>query len=578
MKKVLMLATTAAMIEQFNKNNILILEEMGYEVHVAGNWLEGNPISDEKLEIFKGWITEHGGKYFHIPAVRRPSAMKANVAAYRKVVELIKEYDYEFIHCHTPIGSVIGRIAAHTMHTKIIYTAHGFHFFKGAPLINWLLYYPVERFFSRWTDILITINQEDYNRAKKSFHAKKTEYIPGVGVDTKKFACCQVNKSEKCNEIGIPDNKFVLLSVGELQSRKNQKLVIEALYRLRNPDIYYLIVGKCELFSVYEELIHKYDLENNVKLLGFRTDIDELCEIADCFVHPSIREGLGIAPLEAMASGLPLISADINGMKDYTKDGVTGCCINPKSVESMCEAIRRMHNDKTFREKCGQNNLEIVKNYTFENSNEVMKKLYDKSSFFGGSKHLTRVLNTEMLREKLKFKSADFIIVSVGELNKNKNHEIVMRAIARIGNQKMKYIICGQGVLRDYLRVLSEELKISDQVRILGYKENVADYLYMADVFAFPSKREGLGLAAVEAMAAGLPLIGSDIHGIKDYLVDGVTGYSFKPESIEDVCSAVKRIYENIEFRKKCGEINRKTAKKFDLENCRKAMTKLYEW
>lgn len=243
MKRMLMLATTAAMIEQFNKNNILILEEMGYEVHVAGNWLEGNPISDERLEAFKEWITEHGGRYFHIPSVRRPSAMKANITAYRKVVELIKEYHYEFIHCHTPIGSVIGRIAAHVTHTKIIYTAHGFHFFKGAPLKNWILYYPVERFLSRWTDILITINQEDYQRAKKNFHAKRTEYIPGVGIDLKKFQMNLYDREKERKELGLHNGDILLLSVGELNENKNHEVVIRTLAKLKRKELHYVIVG-----------------------------------------------------------------------------------------------------------------------------------------------------------------------------------------------------------------------------------------------------------------------------------------------------------------------------------------------
>lgn len=232
MKRMLMLATTAAMIEQFNKNNILILEDMGYEVHVAGNWEIGNPISDERLDEFKAWLGEHHGKWFHIPATRKPTDLKNNIKAYQEVLALINEYQYEFIHCHTPIGSIIGRLAAKRTKTKIIYTAHGFHFFKGAPLKNWLLYFPAEWMCSWMTDMLITINQEDYERATKHLHAKRIEYIPGVGIDIKKYAVCHVDKRKKCHELGIPDDKFILLSVGELQERKNQGIVIDALGKI----------------------------------------------------------------------------------------------------------------------------------------------------------------------------------------------------------------------------------------------------------------------------------------------------------------------------------------------------------
>lgn len=374
----LMLATTAAMIEQFNKNNILILESLGYEVHVAGNWKEGNPISEERLDEFKGWLSEHHGKWFHIPSARKPTDIKNNGKALKQIVDMIHEYEYEFIHCHTPIGSVIGRLAALKTHTKIIYTAHGFHFFKGAPLKNWLLYYPAEWICSWMTDILITINKEDYARAKKHLHAKRVEYIPGVGVDVEKFASCKVDKKEKCKELGIPDDKFILLSVGELQTHKNQKLVLEALGEIRNLDIYYLVVGQGVLRGEYENKVEQYGLEKNIKLLGYRKDVNELCKIADCFVHPSFREGLGIAPLEAMACGLPLISSYIGGMKDYTIDGKSGCCINPKSKKDMIVAISKMFQNKDFRTQCGRNNQAMVKEFDLKISKQTMQKVYSE--------------------------------------------------------------------------------------------------------------------------------------------------------------------------------------------------------
>ncbi len=375
----LMLATTAAMIEQFNKNNILILESLGYEVHVAGNWKEGNPISEERLDEFKGWLSEHHGKWFHIPSTRKPTDIKNNGKALKQIVDMIHEYEYEFIHCHTPIGSVIGRLAALKTHTKIIYTAHGFHFFKGAPLKNWLLYYPAEWICSWMTDILITINKEDYARAKKHLHAKRVEYIPGVGVDVEKFASCKVDKKEKCKELGIPDDKFILLSVGELQTHKNQRLVLETLGEIKNLDIYYLVVGQGVLRGEYENKVEQYGLEKNIKLLGYRKDVNELCKIADCFVHPSFREGLGIAPLEAMACGLPLISSYIGGMKDYTIDGKSGCCINPKSKKDMIAAISKMYQNKDFRIQCGRNNQATVNEFDLKIVQQIMKKLYQKN-------------------------------------------------------------------------------------------------------------------------------------------------------------------------------------------------------
>lgn len=377
-KKVLMLATTAAMIEQFNKNNILILESMGCEVHVIGNWLEGNPISNEQLEQFKVWLTWHHGKWFHMPATRKPTDVKNNAAALKQVIRLIDEYHYDFIHCHTPIGSIIGRLAALKTHTRIIYTAHGFHFFKGAPLKNWLLYYPAEWICSWMTDVLITINKEDYERAKKHLHAKHVEYIPGVGVDVEKYAACYVDKKEKCKELGIPDNKFILLSVGELQERKNQRIVIDTLGRMQNKNIYYLIAGQGALKKEYKHLIKSYNMQENIKLLDYRTDIDELCEIADCFIHTAFHEGLSVALLEAMASGLPVIGSDVRGVRDLVEHGKGGICVNPKSVDEVKNAIQKMYYNKSFRDSCGYFNMKEVKQYCIKNVDKIMQKNYAK--------------------------------------------------------------------------------------------------------------------------------------------------------------------------------------------------------
>lgn len=379
-KKMLMLATTAAMIEQFNKNNILILEEMGYEVHVAGNFLVGNPISEEKLEEFKVWLEEHHGKWFHITATRKPTDMKNNVFAYKKVVELITEYKYEFIHCHTPIGSVIGRIAAHVTHTKIIYTAHGFHFFKGAPLINWLLYYPVERFLSRWTDVLILINQEDYQRAKNTFHAKRTEYIPGIGIDLEKFKNGNIDCEKLREKLGLKEDDVMLFSVGELNKNKNHEVVIRAVAKLNNSKLHYFIAGQGNLKEYLQNLASELGVDKQVHLLGYRDDVIELLKISDLFLFPSRREGLGIAAIEAMASGLPLITSNRHGINDYSQNDITGYKCSPDDIDGFAEAIAKLIGSPALREKISIHNLNLVKKYSLIQIEEYMKKIYSDIS------------------------------------------------------------------------------------------------------------------------------------------------------------------------------------------------------
>lgn len=375
-KKVLILTSVASMIGQFNQSNIKILLEMGYKVDVACNFITGNTCSDDKIAELKEELNMLNVRCFQVDFTRSVMDLKHEYLAFKQVKRLCQDNHYKFMHCQSPIGGAIGRIAGKMTGLKVIYTAHGFHFFYGAPLRNWLAFYPIEKGLSYITDILITINKEDYKRAKVKFHARNVKYIPGVGVDTNKIASLKVDREEKRRELGIPSDAFVLLSVGELQDRKNHRIVIEAMNKIKNSKIIYLLVGQGELEMNYRYLIQSYGMEDSIRLLGYRDDIIELCKTADCFVHPSKREGFGIAPMEAMAAGLPLISSKVNGMKDYIQDGRTGVCVNPESAEEMCYAIKKMYRSRLFRKSCGSHNVELAKNYDISITNKIMKKVY----------------------------------------------------------------------------------------------------------------------------------------------------------------------------------------------------------
>ncbi len=376
MRRMLMIATTAAMIEQFNKNNILILEKLGYEVHVIGNFEDGNPISEERISQFKEWLKAHHAMWFHVSMIRQPLTIK-NLKAYKQVVMLIRKYKYDFIHCHTPVGAVIARCAAHKTNTKVIYTAHGFHFFQGAPIKNWLFFYPVEWLCSWWTDVLITINSEDCKCALKHFHMKKLKQIPGIGIDVNKFSECHVDREEKCRELGISKDKYIILSVGELQPRKNHMVIIEALHLIKDVNIIYLIVGQGELRDVYEKKIKEYNLEENVKLLGFRNDIDEICKTADCFIFPSLQEGLPVALMEAMASGLPVICSKIRGNIDLIDNGKGGYYVDdPRDSHGFANVICKLYQNDITRKKFGKYNMSSIKKYCVENIQSIMEQIY----------------------------------------------------------------------------------------------------------------------------------------------------------------------------------------------------------
>ena len=304
MKRVLMLASVASMIDQFNMPNIALLRKLGYEVDVACNFIEGNTCSDERVAELKQKLQDMHVRCYQIDFARNIKHMGQNMRALRQVEGLMKQNGYAFCHCHSPIGGVVARIAGHRTKTKVIYTAHGFHFYQGAPVMNWLVYYPVEKMLSRWTDVLITINHEDYKLAKKKFKMKKLTYVPGIGIDTQRECLSQNEKEEKRKELGIPQDAFLITNAAEFTPNKNQKTVIEAIEQLHNPNIYFVMCGIGQKKAELEQYVKEHGLEEHIRFVGFRNDLHEILQTSDCFVLSSFREGLSVALMEAMALNL----------------------------------------------------------------------------------------------------------------------------------------------------------------------------------------------------------------------------------------------------------------------------------
>ena len=393
-KRVLMLGHLAYIIAEFNVPNIKLLRDMGYEVDVACNFKpEYNELmSVEKIEWLKKTLDDMGCKYFQIDFNRNPAHIKQNIKAYEQCMELMKTRNYTFMHCHSPIGGAISRIVAHKCGVPAIYTAHGFHFYDGAPKKNWLIYYPIEKELSRWTDVLITINKEDYNRAKKEFHAKQVVYIPGVGIDTQKYGYKTLTDdqiAEVRKNIGVGENQIWLLSVGELNANKNHEIVIRAIAKLDTEDkkkIFYTIAGQGDKKKELEKLIDELGLSEQVKLLGFRDDVPSLYESADVYMHPSFREGLSVALMEAMASGLPVIASRIRGNVDLVDDE-GGKLFGPASVDDCRMAIRNsIAKSQEERSAAGLHNRNKIKHFDSETVENAIKDEYAKlgTSKLGG--------------------------------------------------------------------------------------------------------------------------------------------------------------------------------------------------
>lgn len=365
-KRVLMVATVPSMIGQFNMNSIHILLNMGYKVDVASDFTDTSIWPIERVQKFKDQMDELGIECIQLDFSRKPLKVYRHYRSYRETLNLIKKRKYSFIHTHTPIASAIVRLAAHKTKTKVIYTAHGFHFYNGAPLKNWIIFYPIEKYFSRFTDVLITINKEDYKRAQEKFRAKKIAYIPGVGVDIKKFAPEAAGRERIRKELGIKESDSMLLSVGELNNNKNHSSVIKAVADM---DFIYVIVGKGEKEAELKAIAEELDVD--LRLTGYRTDVADFYNAADVYVLPSIREGLNVSMMEAMASGLAIACGRIRGNTDLIED--RKCLFDPLNINEIKSAIK---NTSERRLELGQKNLEKIQSFDLRTVAQLLTDIY----------------------------------------------------------------------------------------------------------------------------------------------------------------------------------------------------------
>ena len=358
MKKVLFVATVTSHINGFHIPYLKWFKEQEYETHVASR---GN----EKIQ--------YCDKHFEIPFARFPFT-KNNIKAYKELKKVIKENDYQIIHCHTPVGGVLTRLAARKARkkgTKVIYTAHGFHFYKGAPILNWIIYYPIEKIMSRYTDCLITINNEDYERAKKKFKANKIVYVHGVGVKEEKFNF-EMSKEEQLklkSELGINENDFVIIYPAELSKRKNQGMLLQAMQKLKDKgyrNIKLLLPGNDSLNGEYQQMAKDLNISEQVKFLGYRRDIPKLIKISNLAVSTSKQEGLPVNIIEAMMSGIPIIVTNCRGNRDLVDN-----CVEIGDVEGLYKKIKDIITGKSIESRYK------VDDYKLENVLQEMEEIYN---------------------------------------------------------------------------------------------------------------------------------------------------------------------------------------------------------
>lgn len=296
-------------LSNFSLAGRIAARELGIDFHIACNWSKSNA-QQMKEDEEKNKVTLH-----HIDFVRNPFH-PANIKAYKQLLALMKKEKFDVVHCNTPVGGLIGRLCAKRAGIKkVIYMAHGFHFYRGAPILNWMLFYPVEWLLAQITDCIITINKEDFEIAKKFIlrNNGKVCYVPGVGLDTKQYQMDEIDKKAVRRLLGINDDDILLIAMGDLIRRKNYVASIKAVAITANPQIHFLICGSGPELTSLQNLANNLGVKNQIHFLGFRTDIKDLLKGADIFLFTTFQEGLPRSLMEAMASGLPCVVSEIRG-------------------------------------------------------------------------------------------------------------------------------------------------------------------------------------------------------------------------------------------------------------------------
>ena len=369
MPKILFVATVVKThIAQFHLPYLKMLKDMGWETAVAAKNDYENP---EDCQI------PGCDRFYPIDFARNPMDI-ANLSAYRAQKQVIDAGDFDVIHCHTPVAAILARLAARKARKKgckVLYTVHGLHFYKGAPFINWLAYFPSEWLCAFFTDVLITINQEDYRFAQKHLHAKSVRYVRGVGVDLGRFQNHPDQRDALRRSLGVGEDEFMLLSVAEMTKNKNHKMMLQALSQIPDKKIKLFCAGRGQELENNRRLCRELGLEDRVFFLGYRQDVPALYSAADAFLFISFREGLSLSLMEAMSSALPAIVSPIRGNTDLIENGKEGLYadLTPAAVAA---AIRTLAADPAMRRRLGQAARQKVQAFGLERVMEDMREIY----------------------------------------------------------------------------------------------------------------------------------------------------------------------------------------------------------
>ena len=372
MKKVLLVATVRSHICQFHKPLVSLLHEYGYEVHVAAH---------DNLAVKNGLKLDFVEKVYELPFERSPFS-PSNLKAKKELKKIIDEGDYEVVHCNTPVGGIMTRLAAKSARkkgTKVFYTAHGFHFYKGASKKNWIIYYPIEKHFAKLTDKLITITKEDYKLAQEKFKTNVV-YMHGVGANNEKYQPVSLEEKSKLRaEQGFSNDEIIFLCTGELNANKNQSTVIDAfeIVNRKYPNTRLLLAGNGPTDEMLKEKVKEKNLEDKINMLGYRTDLEIFTELCDIVVSASFREGMPLNIMEGMICSKPLVASNNRGHRELIVNGETGYIVDAKDANAFAEKMEEFILDEDKRIAFGKRGAEVIRPWCMDSIKEELKEIYE---------------------------------------------------------------------------------------------------------------------------------------------------------------------------------------------------------
>lgn len=373
--KVLLVATVQSHICQFHKPLVKMLHDHGCEVHVAAR----NNLAEKN-----GLKLDFAEQVFDVPFERSPFS-KRNLTAYKQLKQIIDSGNYDVVHTNTPVGGILGRLAARKARKngcKVLYTAHGFHFFQGGPKKSWLIYYPIEKFMCRYTDELITINEEDYLLAKKKFPVSVSR-IHGIGANTGKyFPIPEEEKAALRAELGFVKEQKLIICTGELNENKNQITAIKAMKQVvvAEPKAVLLLAGNGPTHDELKNAISELGLSEHAILLGYHTDLERYVKASDLVISCSKREGLGLNLIEGMLCKKPIVAAINRGHRELVQDGINGYLVPATDADMLAEKTQWLLSDDQMRHTFGDRGFELSLQYTDVSVYSELTNIYRKSN------------------------------------------------------------------------------------------------------------------------------------------------------------------------------------------------------